>query len=137
MVARKTHSPSVVAAVATMVIGAIVAGAGDLAFDAHAYGLVLASNASTALYLATIARLGKSSGLNSFGLIWANSVVCAPVLLLASAVNGEIRQALAFPALHDMGFQAVLVLSCVLAFLLNYTVFLNTVVNSALTQVCV
>ncbi|KAG1327126.1 UDP-N-acetylglucosamine transporter UGNT1 [Cocos nucifera] len=37
-------------------------------------------------------------------------------------------------ALVSCGVMVVLLLSCIMAFLLNYTVFLNTTVNSALTQ---
>ncbi|GFP96920.1 hypothetical protein PHJA_001836100 [Phtheirospermum japonicum] len=39
-----------------------------------------------------------------------------------------------FPNLFSPGFLAVMLLSCILAFLLNYSVFLNTTLNSALTQ---
>jgi hypothetical protein len=41
---------------------------------------------------------------------------------------------MAFPHIHEVSFQLVLVCSCVLAFLLNYAIFLNTSLNSALTQ---
>jgi solute carrier family 35 protein len=58
--------------VAIIVLGAFVAGSRDLSFELEGYATVLLSNIMTAIYLATIARLGKTTGLNSFGLMWCN-----------------------------------------------------------------
>jgi hypothetical protein len=44
--------------VALIVFGAYVAGARDLSFDARGYGVVFLANITTALYLATINRIG-------------------------------------------------------------------------------
>jgi solute carrier family 35 protein len=43
-----------------IVVGAFVAGARDLSFDAQGYTVVLVSNLTTAMYLTTISRLGMS-----------------------------------------------------------------------------
>ncbi|XP_008795868.1 UDP-N-acetylglucosamine transporter UGNT1 isoform X2 [Phoenix dactylifera] len=48
--------------------------------------------------------------------------------------SGGLERTIIFPHLYSPGFLVVLLLSCIMAFLLNYTVFLNTTVNSALTQ---
>jgi hypothetical protein len=88
--------------VALIVFGAFIAGARDLSFDARGYAIVFVANITTAVYLATINRignapsflpyilriqtaqfsnrhlfviLGKSSGLNSFGLMWCNGII--------------------------------------------------------------
>jgi solute carrier family 35 protein len=87
--------------VALIVFGAFIAGARDLSFDARGYAIVFVANITTAVYLATINRignapsflpplfsihlhnflistclvLGKSSGLNSFGLMWCNGIM--------------------------------------------------------------
>lgn len=88
--------------VSLTVIGAFIAGARDLSYDSYGYAIVFVANITTAVYLATVARLGnacklipflylyfcdsaktcyhyltfcvpgKSSGLNSFGLMWCN-----------------------------------------------------------------
>ncbi|KAK9706207.1 hypothetical protein RND81_07G111000 [Saponaria officinalis] len=63
-------------------------GARDLSFDFYSYAVVLVSNICTAVYLASIARLGKSSGLNSFGLMWCNGIICGPILLLWTFLKG-------------------------------------------------
>jgi hypothetical protein len=93
--------------VALIVFGAFVAGARDLSFDARGYAIVFVANITTAVYLATINRigkavafsnlychftldnlsdqmfffvfLGKSSGLNSFGLMWCNGIILVAI----------------------------------------------------------
>lgn len=134
LLAGKTQPREIVYSVLIMVLGAIVAGAGDFHFDLVGYLYVFANNAATAAYLACIARFGKSSGLNSFGMMWCNGMMTAPMLLLGTAVTGELETVMNFPQIHDVSFQAVLVCSCILAFALNYAIFLNTSLNSALTQ---
>merc|ERR1712178_355655 len=98
----------------------------DLSFDAFGYVLVLVSNIATALYLATIAKFGKGSPLNSFGLMWCNGIVCIPILLTATSFTGELQSAMNFSLLKHLPFQAVMTCSCSLAFVLNYSIFLNT-----------
>ncbi|KAL8496969.1 hypothetical protein ACS0TY_020594 [Phlomoides rotata] len=128
------YSTHVLGSVSLILLGAFVAGARDLSFDAYGYLVVFISNITTAIYLTTIARIGKTSGLNSFGLMWCNGILCAPILLLWTFVNGDLEMTMNFPYLLSPGFLVVLLLSCILAFFLNYTIFLNTTLNSALTQ---
>ncbi|TXG61869.1 hypothetical protein EZV62_013232 [Acer yangbiense] len=120
--------------VGTIILGAFIAGARDLSFDAYGYAVVFIANICTAIYLASIARIGKSSGLNSFGLMWCNGIICAPILLFWTSIRGDLEVTMKFPLLFDPGFQVVMLFSCILAFLINYYVFLNTTLNSALTQ---
>lgn len=134
VLARQRYTASVVGSVALIVFGAFIASARDLSFDAYGYSIVFLSNITTAIYLATIARIGKSSGLNSFGLMWCNGIMCGPVLLLWTYIRGDWQMTLNFPDLFSPGFLAVMFLSCTLAFFLNYSIFLNTTLNSALTQ---
>ncbi|XP_058072103.1 UDP-N-acetylglucosamine transporter UGNT1 [Magnolia sinica] len=128
------YTSSVVGSVGLIVFGAFVAGARDLSFDSYGYAIVFVSNITTAIYLATIARIGKSSGLNSFGLMWCNGLICGPVLLFWTFIRGDLEMTMNFPHLYSPGFQAVMLLSCIMAFFLNYSIFLNTTLNSALTQ---
>ncbi|ONK72917.1 uncharacterized protein A4U43_C04F24900 [Asparagus officinalis] len=125
---------SIIVSVALIVFGAFIAGARDLSFDTYGYAVVLVANLTTAIYLATISRLGKTSGLNSFGLMWCNGLVCGPVLLAWTFISGDLKLTINFPYLLSPGFQAVMLLSCVMAFFLNYSIFLNTTLNSAVTQ---
>lgn len=134
MLVGRTQSSSVVMSVMLMVGGAALAGSTDLHFDTTGYVYVFANNLATAVYLAFIARMGKTSGLNSFGMMWCNGCMCAPLLLTGTFLTGELSSVMQFEHLHSLSFQAVLFCSCVLAFALNYSIFLNTSLNSALTQ---
>ncbi|KAL9377143.1 hypothetical protein Peur_031263 [Populus x canadensis] len=128
------HSLRVVGSVGIIILGAFVAGARDLSFDAYGYAIVFVANICTAVYLASIARIGKSSGLNSFGLMWCNGIICGPILLFWTSIRGDLEAMRNFPSLFSPGFQVVMLLSCIMAFLINYFVFMNTTLNSALTQ---
>eukprot|EP01018_Ginkgo_biloba_P034191 Gb_27733 [translate_table: standard] len=128
------HSPPIIGSVGLILVGAFVAGARDLSFDFNGYMIVIISNLTTAIYLATIARIGKTSGLNSFGLMWCNGLICGPVLFLWTFFSGELEMTMHFPHLYSPVFQVMMLLSCMMAFCLNYTIFLNTTLNSALTQ---
>ncbi|XP_041022739.1 UDP-N-acetylglucosamine transporter UGNT1-like [Juglans microcarpa x Juglans regia] len=134
ILAGQKYTSSIVGSVGLIVLGAFIAGARDLSFDGYGYAVVFLSNITTAIYLATIARVGKSSGLNSFGLMWCNGIICGPVLLFWTFVRGDLEMTINFPYLLSPGFLAVLLCSCILAFFLNYSIFLNTTLNSALTQ---
>ncbi|KAF5936224.1 hypothetical protein HYC85_027353 [Camellia sinensis] len=115
-------------------------------FDSYGYAVVFMANITTAIYLATIARIGKSSGLNSFSLMWCNGILCGPFLLFWTFIRVDLEITLNFPYLLFSWLSgnlltmikflslAVLLLSCILAFFLNYSIFLNTTLNSALTQ---
>lgn len=50
---------------ALIVLGAFIAGARDLSFDFYGYIVVFLSNITTAIYLATIARIGSTSASSS------------------------------------------------------------------------
>ncbi|KAE9616329.1 putative sugar phosphate transporter domain-containing protein [Lupinus albus] len=128
------YTPSVIFSVGLIVFGALIAGARDLSFDAYGYAVVFMANITTAIYLATIARIGKTSGLNSFGLMWCNGIICGPVLFIWTLIRGDLKMTFSFPDLYSPGFIVVLICSCILAFFLNYSIFLNTTLNSALTQ---
>ncbi|KAK7304161.1 hypothetical protein RJT34_15244 [Clitoria ternatea] len=128
------HSTFVIGSVGVIIAGAFVAGARDLAFDAYDYSVVFVENMCKAVYLASLTRIGKASGLNIFGLIWCNVVICGPILFLWSLLRGDLQTTLNFPYLFYPGFQVVILMSCVLTFFINYVVVLNTTVNSALTQ---
>ncbi|CAN1217026.1 UDP-N-acetylglucosamine transporter UGNT1 [Linum perenne] len=103
----KKHSVPVIGSVGIIILGALIAGARDLSFDPYSYGVVFAANICTAIYLASIARIGKSSGLNSFGLMWCNGVICLPALLIWTSVSGDIGALRNFPYLLFPGFQVL------------------------------
>ncbi|MED6145801.1 hypothetical protein PIB30_028561 [Stylosanthes scabra] len=133
-VGGKRHSNIVIGSVGVIIFGAFIAGTRDLAFDAYGYTIVFIENMCKAVYLTSVSRVGKSTGLNVFGLMWCNVVLCGPILLLWSAFRGELQSTLKYPYLLFPGFQALIFLSCGFTFFMNYIVVLNTTINSALTQ---
>ncbi|XP_027902150.1 UDP-N-acetylglucosamine transporter UGNT1-like [Vigna unguiculata] len=128
------HSRVVVGSVGIIIAGAFVAGARDFTFDSYSYSVVFIENMCKAVYLASVSRLGKSSGLNIFGIVWCNVVICGPILFLWSLLRGDLQTTLNFPYFFYPGFQVVMLLSCAFTFFINYIVVLNTTINSALTQ---
>ncbi|CAL1388069.1 unnamed protein product [Linum trigynum] len=70
--AGQRYTSPIVGSVGLIVFGAVIAGARYLSFDFYGYVVVFMANITTAIYLATISRIGKSTGLNSFGLMWCN-----------------------------------------------------------------
>ena len=131
---KRAQPRPIVASVGLMVAGALIAGSADLDFDLYGYSLVFASNVTTAVYLSTIARVKQSTGLNSFGLMYCNGLVCIPLLALGCLLQGDLRGVREFEHLADPGFLLAFLGSCTLAFVLNYAIFLNTTLNSPLTQ---
>ncbi|CAN1217030.1 UDP-N-acetylglucosamine transporter UGNT1 [Linum perenne] len=130
----KKHSVPVIGSVGIIILGALIAGARDLSFDPYSYGVVFAANICTAIYLASIARIGKSSGLNSFGLMWCNGENRDKIISIRMSFLVSKESSVSFYLLVYV-LQVVSLLSCILAFLINYfVVFLNTTINSALTQ---
>ncbi|KAE9604472.1 hypothetical protein Lalb_Chr11g0072231 [Lupinus albus] len=95
-----------------IIVGAFVAGARDMAFDSYGYSVIFAENMCKAIYLAYVARVGKSSGLNIFGLIWCNVVICGPIVSLWSILRGDLKTTLNFPYLFNPGFQVLLINKC-------------------------
>ncbi|CAL9097590.1 unnamed protein product [Musa acuminata var. zebrina] len=122
LLTRQKYTLHVVGSVTLIVLGAFVAGAGDLIFQC--------------LWL----WHGISSGLNSFGLMWCNGILCGPILLLWTYFRGDLGLTMNFPYLHSVGFQVGLSNNCWLIFagcdatFLYTGIFFNTTLNSALTQ---
>lgn len=131
---KRKYSKYIISSVGIIVLGAFVAGIQDLSFNLEGYSIVILSNVTTAIYLCTISHFGKTSGLNSFGLMWCNGMICGPILAIWTVLSGELHKAINFSQLYQPGFQLVVLASCILAFFLNYTIFLNTTLNSPLTQ---
>lgn len=133
LVFGKAQEKDVIFAVMLMVLGAVIAGMNDMEFNLYGYFMVVLNNVATSVYLIMIGRISKKSGLNAFGLMWTNGIWCGAPLFALSLLRGEVFSTIIYIN-ENSGFVRVLFGSCVLAFALNYSIFLNTSVNSALTQ---
>lgn len=127
----------VVLSVLTIVAGCVIAGLGDVTFDGWGYIWALTSCVLQTSYLLLVERSGSDKGYTSNELLLYNAVLSLPVLALITHVSGEAS--VAWPSLRHLppGFLVLLVLSLLMGALLNYSLFLCTLSNSALTTTIV
>jgi len=128
----KTVSRDELQSVIVMVFGAFVAGYGDLTFDAWGYFLTGVNCFVTALYLLMISKKSKETGLSTFGLMFYNNIISIPLVLLV-VYWVEWEELMTYDKYSSFEFQLCFFMSSILAFLLNYFVFLCSLVNSPLT----
>jgi len=118
--------------VVLMVAGAFVAGYGDLTFNFVGYSLTILNCLVTAGYLVTIKLTKQRTGCGEFEMMFYNNIESIPIVLLIVLLF-EARDVLQYEYLFDFGFIMCFLMSSVLAFLLNWFIFLCSTVNSPLT----
>ena len=121
--------------VALTVSGCLVAGYNDLTFDPVGYAMALMSCVLQAAYLIAVQQTGVEQGLCSQDLLNYNALLSIPPLLVVVILDGELAPAvgkLRAGAAH-VDFTLLLIASLTAGMLLNYSIFLCTKSNSALT----
>jgi len=134
---QKYSSANVKKSVFVIVAGAVVAGIGDLTFDPIAYMLAFLSCFAQAAYLLFVAKTGAETGINSFGLLFYNSLLAVPFVFFFVILNGEVEGVVNYDRLGSYDFQMCFLANLVLGAMLNYSMFLCTTTNSALTTTIV
>jgi solute carrier family 35 protein len=132
-VLQRKPSSAVVVAVVVMSAGAMIAGLGDVTFDFTGYSMAMISCIVQAAYLVYVSKKEKELDLNSFGLLNYNSILSLPFVVLVGFVKSEYTAAYAYPNWSDAYFLFNFTMACALGAFLNYSIFVCTVVNSALT----
>lgn len=146
----KSPSSSVCVSVFFMIFGAIVAALHDLTFDLYGYTLVLLNNLFTALNGVYIKK--ASSRCSKMGILFYNSLFSFVALFLFFAISetqqmiqstspdkktpeshGILWEIYSFPGWNDWTFCFLFVTAALLGSVLNYSIFLCTTTNSALT----
>lgn len=79
----------------------------------------------------------RDTGLNVFGMMYFNSVLTLPVVLLIAVGTGDWSAAWNFKYARDFFFQMNFQASIFMAFLMNVATFFSTTLNSARTQTVV
>lgn len=130
---KKVPSKAIVGTVAMMSVGAMLAGLGDVSFDPTGYVMAILSCVLQALYLVVVAKKEKELDLNTFGLLYYNSILSLPFVFAVGLVKSEYSSALHYDRWHEFGFLFNFLMACALGALLNYSIFLCTLVNSPLT----
>ncbi|PKA65448.1 GDP-mannose transporter GONST2 [Apostasia shenzhenica] len=119
--------------------GVIIAAIGDFSFDLFGYTMALTSVFFQTMYLVLVEKSGAEEGLSSVDIMLYNAVLSLPFLLFLIIATGEFPQSLSLliEKAHSVSFFLVFILSLVMGILLNFTMFLCTIVNSALTTTIV
>ncbi|GLT85179.1 hypothetical protein SLE2022_033750 [Rubroshorea leprosula] len=119
--------------------GVLIAALGDFSFDLFGYSMALTSVFFQTMYLVLVEKSGAEDGLSSIEIMFYNSFLSLPFLLFLIIVTGEFPNSLSllFAKSHSFSFLVTLILSLVMGIALNYTMFLCTIVNSALTTTIV
>lgn len=127
----KTAKPGIWFSVGIMLTGGLVAGVTDLTFSLPGYVFVGICCVATALYLVLIVRIGKTTKLDSFSLLFYNNVVSlflmVPYLFLFTSEWYDVQF---YPYIDQVSFWMFLILSAAQATLLNIAIFFCTKLNS-------
>lgn len=120
-------------------IGCIIAAVGDFSFDLFGYSMALTSVLFQTMYLVLVEKSGAEDGLSSVELMFYNGLLSLPFLMFLIIATGEFPHSLSllFEKANSLTFFVILILSLVMGIVLNYTMFLCTIVNSALTTTIV
>lgn len=127
----KRTSRRVLAALALCMIGFILAGLGDLVFDARAYALAMISCASQGAYMISVDHVGRALEMQSHELLYYNSLLSLLVILPWVVYTGEMQSALfEYAGWSSPLFLFALSAMILLGMSLNYTMFLCTQVSA-------
>ncbi|KAK4854073.1 hypothetical protein QYF36_018581 [Acer negundo] len=129
----------VILSVVLTAAGCIIAAIGDFSFDLFGYNMALTSVFFQTMYLVLVEKSGAEDGLSSIEIMFYNSFLSLPFLLFLIIITGEFPYSLSllFAKSNSFSFLAILLLSLVMGIALNFTMFLCTIVNSALTTTIV
>ncbi|KAF5743384.1 putative UDP-sugar transporter [Tripterygium wilfordii] len=119
--------------------GVIIAALGDFSFDLFGYTMALTSVFFQTMYLVLVEKSGVEDGLSSVEIMFYNSFLSLPVLIFLIIATGEFPNSvsLLFAKSNSLSFLFILIISLVMGIVLNFTMFLCTIVNSALTTTIV
>lgn len=133
----KKPTRATVISVMLMMLGAFIAAVGDLTFDLIAYIVVLANDFFSASYGIYTKKRLDSNDLGKYGLLFYNSLLSLPLLTVFAWLTGDIEKCRSFEDWIDPLFVVQFAGSCVMGFVLMYSIVLCTHYNSPLTTMAI
>jgi solute carrier family 35 protein len=117
----------------TMIGGALLASTNDVKFSVPGYALVMLNNVFTASNGVFMKKKLESKEYGKYGLMFYNALFMVFPLIIFAHLNGDFEKAMAYPHWNSGYFLVNFILSCLMGFILNISVVLCTLYNSALT----
>ncbi|KGN62858.1 UDP-galactose/UDP-glucose transporter 7 [Cucumis sativus] len=129
----------VICSVLLTAAGVLVAALGDFSFDLVGYSMAFTSVFFQTMYLVLVEKSGAEDGLSSVEIMFYNSFLSLPFLSFLILSTGEFPNSLSLliAKSNSFSFLVLFLLSLVMGIVLNFTMFLCTIVNSALTTTIV
>lgn len=122
----------IISSIMLITLGCLVAGIGDLSFDGVAYVIGSLSVVVQGLYQ-TLIQKASEKNLSVFEIFQLNCYNCLPMFAVGSILTTEPLTVTNFKNIGDTDFICCLLLVVILGSILNYSLFLSTSLNSALT----
>lgn len=124
---------SVQVSVYTMIFGALIAAMNDIAFTREGYIYVLLNDFFTATNGVYMKKKLDSKELGKYGLMFYNSLFMIVPATFFAFYTGDLEAAYYYDSWTNALFLSQFIISCIMGFILSYSILLCTLYNSALT----